>query len=122
MTEYEIADLLTGLVDGTVASFQLYISLIIAFLVATYLAAKRMTRTQIVAVSALFTVAALLATWATYSYLTRAVPLADELELINPDKRYGAQPLTRDVVPIVMLLGILASLKFMWDVRHHKLD
>jgi hypothetical protein len=122
MTEYEIADLLTGMVDGTIATFQMYISLAIAYLVATYLAANRMTRSQIVSISTLFSVAALLATWATYSYMARAVPLADELELINPDKRYGAQPLARDSLAILMIVGIIASVKFVWDVRHHKLD
>ena len=122
MTAYEMADLLTGLVDGTIASFQLYISLIIAFLVATYLTANRMTGTQIVIVSTLFSIAALLTAWATYSYMTRAVPLADQMEVLNPDTRYGAQPWARDMLGILMILGILASLKFMWDVRHHKLD
>jgi len=122
MSEYEMADLLTGLVDGTVATFEVYISLMIAFLVATYLSANRMTRSQIISVSTLFSVAALLATWATYSYMNRAVPLAAELTLINPDKTYGAKPVVRDMMAIIMILGIFASLKFMWDVRHHKLD
>jgi hypothetical protein len=122
MSEYEMADLLTGLVDGTVATFEVYISLMIAFLVATYLSANRMTRSQIISVSTLFSVAALLATWATYSYMNRAVPLAAELTLINPDKTYGAKPVVRDMIAIIMILGIFASLKFMWDVRHHKLE
>ena len=122
MSEYEMADLLTGLVDGTVATFEVYISLMIAFLVATYLSANRMTRSQIISVSTLFSVAALLATWATYSYMNRAVPLAAELTLINPDKTYGAKPVVRDMIAIIMILGIFASLKFMWDVRHQKLE
>ena len=122
MTEYEMAELLTGLVDGTIGSFLLDVSLLIAFLVATYLAANRMTRTQIVIVSALFSVAALLTAWATYSYMTRAVPLADQMEALNPGTRYGAQPWARDMLGILMILGVLASLKFRWDVRDHKLD
>ena len=120
MTEYEMADLLTSTTHASVDGFSAYASLMVAFLVATYLVGQKLTNLQMVIISILFVVIASIMVWVTYSYISRAIPLADALEAMNPGVHYGAQPMMRNVLTIAMSLGILACLRFMWDVRHSK--
>ena len=122
MTEYEMADLLTSTTLAAVETFSTYISLTVAYLVATYLVGQKLTTAQMTTVSILYVVTASIVVWALYSYMSRVVPIADALEVINPGVNYGAQPMTRDILSGVMALGILASLNFMWGVRHPKAD
>ena len=120
MTEYEMADVLTSTTHASVDVFSAYVALMIAYLVATYLVGSKLTNTQLAIISILFVVTASTLVWALYSYLSRAIPLADALEAMNPGVNYGAQPWTRNTLTIVMSLGILACLRFMWDIRHSK--
>ena len=120
MTEYEMADLLTSTTLASVEIFSTYISLIVAYLVATYLVGQKLTNSQMAAISILLVVTASSLAWGLYSYLSRAIPLADTLEAMNPGVHYGAQPMTRNILTIVMFLGILVCLRFMWDIRHSK--
>ncbi len=120
MTEYEMADLLTSTTLAAVETFSTYISLTVAYLVATYLVGQKLTTAQMTTVSILYVVAASIVVWAFYSYISRAVPIADALEVMHPSVNYGAQPMTRDIFSIVLVLGIPASLSFMWSIRHPK--
>ncbi len=122
MTEYEMADLLTSITMAAVEVFSTYISLTAAYLVATYLVGQKLTTAQMTTVSILYVVAASIVVWGLYSYMSRAVPIADALEVINPGVIYGAQPMMRDILSGVMALGILACLSFMWSVRHGKAE
>jgi uncharacterized membrane protein YqjE len=122
MTEYEMADLLTSTSFAAVESFSAYVALMVAFLVATYFAGQNMTRSQVVLVSMLYSISALLMTWTTYTYMSRSIPLADALEVLNPKTNYGAQPFARNIVATLEVLGVLCAIKFMWDVRHPKTE
>jgi cellobiose-specific phosphotransferase system component IIC len=120
MTEYELEDLLTSTMSASVDIFAIYISLLVAYLVAAYLAGDRLTSAQATTISILFLVASAVMTWGCVTYIGRAIPLADALEVINPDRRYGSQPIVQYAVLLVQILGIITCLKIMWDVRHGK--
>ena len=120
MTEYEISDLLTSTSFAAVESFSMYVALMAAYLVSAYFAGQNMTRSQVVLVSILYSIAALGMTWNTYTYMSRAIPLADALGTLNPNLTYGAQPFARNIAAVIEVLGVLCALKFMWDVRHPK--
>ena len=120
MTEYELTDSLTSIMSAAVDIFSAYLSLVAAYLVAVYLAGQRLGALQITTISTLFSVAASVLVWAMYSYFSRAIPIAGALEAINPEVNYGAQPLTKFTLVSVMILGILACLKFMLDIRRVK--
>jgi len=120
MTEYEMADLLTSTTHASVDGFSAYVSLMVAYLVATYLVGQKLTNLQMAIISILYVVTASLMVWAVYSYMSRAIPIADKLEAMNPGTHYGAQPMARNILAIAMSLGILACLRFMWDRRHSK--
>ena len=120
MTEYEMADVLTSTTHAAVETFSVYVSLMVAYLVATYLAGQKLTNTQMTTVSILYVVIASVLVWAIYSYMSRAISIADTLEAMNPGVNYGAQPMTTNILTVAMSLGILACLRFMWDIRHSK--
>lgn len=118
MTEYELNDVLSATGHGAVETYSVYVSLMVAYLVAIYLAGQKLSNVQMTTVSILYVVTASVLVWATYSYMSRAMWVSDTLEAMNPHINYGAQPITRNVLTIVMSLGIISCLKFMWDVRH----
>jgi hypothetical protein len=120
MTEYELNDVLTTTGHAALETFSVYVSLMVAYLVATYLAGQKLSTTQITTVSILYVVTASILIWATYSYVSRAMWVSNTLEAMNPNINYGAQPATRNILTIVMSFGVLACLRFMWDVRHSK--
>lgn len=120
MTEYELESLLTELGSTSIETFGMYVTVTVAYLVAAYVAGKELTRLQILVVNTLFIISAAIMTWGTTGYILRGIPIADELEILNPDRRYSMQPPVLLAVLIVQSLGILACLKFMWDVRHAK--
>jgi hypothetical protein len=120
MTEYEMADLLVSNSFAAIESFLGFVTIMAAYLVATYFAAQKMSRSQVVLVSLLFSISALLMTWNVYSYMTRAILFADELEVLHPDRFYGAQPWARNIVTVLEVLGVVGSVKFMWDARNPK--
>ena len=91
-----------------------------AYFVATYFAAQNMTRSQVVLVSLIYSISALLMAWSNYTYMSRAILLADALEVLNPNTPYGAQPFAGNIVAGIHILGVLGAIRFMWDVRHPK--
>ncbi len=68
MTEYEMADVLTSTTHASVNVFSVYVTLMIAYLVATYLVGSKLTNTQMAIISILFVVTASTLVWALYSY------------------------------------------------------
>ena len=54
--------------------------------------------------------------------MSRAIRIADMLEEMNPEAHYGAQPIARNTLGVMMVLGILICLKFMWDSKHPKVE
>jgi hypothetical protein len=122
MTEYEMEDVLTGMSLASLDCFGMYVTMLVAYLVAAYFVGNRLTAPQVFMVSVLFVVASGVVTWGSFSFLSRAVPIADALEVIHHDRSYGAQPIVRDIVVAIMGAGIVTCLKFMWDVRHPKVE
>jgi hypothetical protein len=120
MTEYELEDLLTGCSLASVETFGMYLTVMVAYLVSSYAVGKQLSRIQVTTISTLFTVTSLVFTWAVYGYISRGIPIANELSLINPDRVYGLRPIVRMSMLVVQICGILASLSFMWSIRHPK--
>ena len=122
MTDYELQDLLNSTGIAGLEAFGMYMTLLVAYLIAAYLAGSRLTSAQALTLSVLFLVGSLIFTWGTFAYLGRAVAIVDELELLHPDVSYGSQPWFRYAVAILQGLGIMSCFKFMWDTRHPKAD
>jgi len=123
MTEYEILDLFRGYVEMEAVSFTLFLTLASGYLIVAHLAGARLSRLQTIIVSVLFVAGATLQTWAIQQYQLAIRELLDAKEKISPLTAFQADVASSsatDVFAVLMSLGIIASLWFMWSVRHPK--
>jgi hypothetical protein len=118
LNNYELLDL-AGTYHGLgVSSIMAYFSILSAYLFVAYLAGGKLNQSQVILISVLFIIASVGMTWGTGAYLY----LGQDFVL-----RSGQEiPITlvkpHQVVVPVLILGIFAGLKFMWDVRHPKAE
>ncbi len=122
MTGYELLDLVTSTSLAAAEAFGYYLTITASYLVAAYLAGKQLTTTQTMTISVLFVFGALVTIYSMFIYMSRAVDVADSLEMLHPDRFYGAQPFARTMFIVLQTLGLFACLKFMWDIRHPKAE
>ena len=120
MTEYELIDSLNSTMTLWVSSFMAYVTFLSAYLVVAYLVGKELTRQQCIIISTLFCFSAGLAMFAIWGVGTRVVYTAQALNLANPTYPIAIGTGYREALFICCALGVLASLKFMRDVRHPK--
>ncbi len=120
MTEFELRELLATNSFAAVEVFVFWTTAITGYLVTAYLAGRQLTTIQATTISVLFVFVSLMAIWASFAYMARAIEVADSLELLHPGKFFGAQPVTQKGMLVIKTLGIIACVKFMWDVRHPK--
>ena len=119
MTQYEIIDAMgtfQGLAQGGLMN---YFSILSAYLVVAYFAGTNLSRYQAVTVTGLYLVMQIFVTWGIFMYFNATRLLAETVDVggwepppIKPI--YIAGPL--------LIFGIIAGLKFMWDIRHPKTE
>jgi hypothetical protein len=120
MSEYELLELLNSASFAATEVFMYYVTILGSYLVASYVVGSNLTSIQALTISVLFIFAALLGAYTTFSYMTRAIEAANSLELLHPERFYGAQPYAQRALLVLQVLGIIVCLKFMWDIRHPK--
>ncbi|MEE4143371.1 MAG: hypothetical protein V2I26_01105 [Halieaceae bacterium] len=118
MTEYELLDLVASSADLMGVQFSIFMTVTSAYLVVAYVAGDKLTRGQVLLLSALFLFGAGAEVWGMQRSL---INVAELLELkaahspLTPYERgiteHGSMWL------LVMSTGIVAALYFMWDVR-----
>ena len=121
MTEAELWALIVEYNVASLTTFALYLTLISGFLAVAYLAGGKLTRWQTAITSVGFVVSASFFIFAAYGYMSRAVFLIGKT---SAEYQSGvmASNAAIGLVMSIFVLGILASLKFMWDVRHPKAE
>ena len=107
-----------------IQALMLYLTVSSGYLIVAYLAGAQLTRSQTLFVSALFLVFAFYALWGVAQYWASGDEARLALEELGADmielNYLGLNPV---VIALPMgVLGILGSLKFMWDVRHPKTE
>ena len=120
MTEYELVDVLISYNTAAMSALALYLTTVSGYLIVGYLAGKSLTASQAVIVSVLFIVFALFFGYGAVGYFRRALLVVDELMTMNPGEFIGVKPWLVFLVAGLCFTGILASLRFMWDIRHPK--
>lgn len=115
MTEYE-------LIDGAGTFFGLgltcvmgYFSVLASYLIAAYVVGSSLTRQQTITVTSLYLAMQLFMTWGAVVYLYSARLMVGQLE---KGQQQFIGPHT--VALPLLIIGVFAGLKFMWDVRHPK--
>jgi hypothetical protein len=95
-----------------------YFTAFTAFIITSYFVGRRLTKTQAVFISGGFFLFSALCTFAAFGTGSSLVDFANEAEAINPERNFLANDPTIYAGTIVLAIGILISLKFMWDVKH----
>ncbi len=109
-----------GAQEMGVQALMLYITVTSGYLIVAYLIGAQLTKSQVLFVSALFVVFALYSLWGVGQYWTSGYLTDLAFREHNPTdyielNHVGLNPA---IISLPMgLLGILGSIKFMWDVR-----
>ncbi len=119
MTEFELMELIQGVYDKMGVDATMYFTLVSAFLVVAFLAGDKLSTKQ------LFIVIVLYVFWVlgNINSMYTGMLLAEKLEnsLVQMGSTYYGDSSTAFWVLFFMVIqagGILASLYFMWSVRH----
>jgi len=123
MTEYEILDLMASVEAQMASQFTLYLTVISAYLVVAYFVGNKLTLPQTLIASILFMFGAGGQVWGLHKAGTRVAEYLDKKAQLSPLSPYEQQfsPNVHGWV-IVMVLGVIASLYFMWSVRYPKTE
>ena len=106
--------------DLVVQILSLYLAVTSAYLIVAFMAGERLTNSQAFIISVLYIFIASLATYGVYSWISRAFYFTGELKKLNTGIPFSSSEGLPTVLAIILLSGILACLKFMWDVRRTK--
>lgn len=122
MTEYELIDAVNSTMDAFEGSFMAYLTIVSAYLMAAFISGNKLTQPQVIIISTLFLFASALMVLALWGAGGRIAYTAEALRLTNPEHPILFTATFRNVLGVACGLGIFASFKFMWDVRHPKTD
>jgi hypothetical protein len=115
MNPLEFAEAFAALIEAALASWGLYFTAVSGYLIVAYLIGANLTRSQLIIISALFVVMSLAMTFTGFGLSERAIQLEIDIE--------GERDVLDSVsyfMLIAQILGVLAALKFMIDVRKPK--
>ena len=123
VTEYEILDLVGGESAQSATQFTLYLSVLFAYLVTAYFVGDRLTRAQVFLLSGLYIFVNLAQAWGMILTMNRVGELMERKAEISPLTDWEAGYVGYGKLwAIAMVLGVLASLYFMWNVRHPRTE
>ena len=121
MTEYELLDLVGVAMSFMYESTTLYLTIVSGYLLVAYLLGAKLSRVQALIVSMLFVVGASLQVWA---LITQEVAMEGylaakaELSPLNAFEQAVATGNAGTIIASIMVLGVIASLYFMWTIRY----
>ena len=123
MSEYELLDLMSSVEGHMATQFSLYLSVVSAYLIVAYLVGIRLTLVQVFIASALMLFSAGGQTWALYASLGRVTEYLELKSQLSPLTDYEQNFAANTYIWVgILAAGVLASLYFMWSVRHPKIE
>lgn len=122
MTEYELFELLQGFYEKMNVDATIYFTLVSAYLVVAFLVGSNLTRIQLLIVNTLYILWSVGTINSLYIGMLAAVRLQDGLVEMKSRFYVGDTSTTFWVLGFMLIqaAGIIASLYFMWSVRHPK--
>ena len=122
MTEAELVSAAQALWANVIALIAIMVSILSAYLVVAYLAGSKMTHSQAVIVNSLYTLVSIFLLWGTFVLVLRAIEMATLAIDMSTQRTLGLTPNVARAIVVIFGVCSLASLKFMWDVRHPKTE
>jgi len=120
MTEYELADIVATYSSNAGSFFAVYLTLISGYLITAFIAGSRLNTPQVAILNVGVIIAAFVMIWGTYGAGSTQVHYTYKLLSLTADAPQANRAWVMNAVLTVMIGGLLASLYFMWDVRHPK--
>ena len=117
MTEYELIDSLNSTMSLMQSTFVTYVSFVSAYLIVAYLVGRNLSKQQTTIVSILFLFGAGLTIIALWGLGTRVGFTVQALYAANPDYPVKFPKGYSEALVTCCLLGLIASLQFMWKIR-----
>ena len=120
MTEYEVTDLLTNMINGGTPVLAVFITIVSGYLIVAWLVGQKLTGAQVTLINMVFIVFAPMMIFAWVARFRAALRLQEKLRSINSET-YGV--LSGELiaaVAVTLLILVVGCVKFMWDVRHPK--
>ena len=118
MTEYELVDNATSYFNAGLTAFGMYITVLTGYIIAAFVAGKRLNRAQVWIVNVLFFCTAATFTIATVACYSRTNDYATRLLELDPNRTSFFTGTATIFVGMIQILGIAACLYFMWSSRH----
>lgn len=121
MSETELVQHFWSGVENGLSALTIYISVFSGYMIVAYLVGARLTSLQCTIATGAFLVFGGYCVWGGVVFWNSVYVTAKELRDIRPE----LLPIDLNpayVVFILLLIGILGALKFMWDVRHPKTE
>ena len=120
MSEAELFEAGQFAYSNSLAAFAIYITLLSGYIVVAYIVGEKLVGSQTVIINTLysllmFTVLAAFVSFARVGYENNYLAL--EMSTL---RKVAPLPLVAELAVVVMVFCYLASLKFMWDIRHPK--
>jgi hypothetical protein len=122
MTEYELVDNAMTYFNAARTAFGMYITVVSGYVIAAFVAGKRLNRAQVWIVNLLFFCTASLFTLGTVACYARTNEYANRLLELDPNRTSYFTESAAIGVGVLQILGIAACLYFMWSVRHPKTE
>jgi hypothetical protein len=122
MTEAELVEAWGLFLGNSQSGLGLYLSIISGYLIIAYLVGAKLTRVQASIVTTLFAFASVSVSLWFAAWWGRALEFAMEAKQLNPSRQVDNSPEAIMVFTLMLWLGIVASLYFMWSVRHPKTE
>lgn len=117
MSEYEYAELVATYSGNAGSFFAIYLTVVTGYLITSFVAGVRLSRSQTLILSFGFIVASFIATWAAYGSGMTQVYYIGQLLVLDADAPQSARAWTINLMGILMVGGTIAALFFMWNVR-----
>ena len=122
MTEAELVEAWGIFLGNSQTAMGLYLSILSGYLIIAYAVGRKLSRIQAIIVSTLFFFASAFCTLILTIWWQRALEFALEARAINPERIVSNSHDVVYTIAALFSLGILASLYFMWNVRHSNAD
>ena len=122
MTHAELVEAATAYFEVAADMFSIYLTVTSGYMIVAYLVGARLTRPQVSLITALYILVSSISTYTFYGFAMRGVIYSSRQGELDPSLPIYGSPTFVMVFSILLVLGFIASVKFMWDVRLHKID
>ncbi|NND83194.1 MAG: hypothetical protein HKN50_12270 [Gammaproteobacteria bacterium] len=124
MSEYELIEAFWSSQSAAATALVFYLSIVSGYLLVAYVAGHKLLRSQAAFINCLFVIFASFALWGTYLYFKAGTVYYQKLTDLGSAHALGVETSVPPHIVIAFILGvgILGCLKFMWDVRHPKMN